>query len=174
MKIDINYIFVFGTLAIIIFSIVRYFINNNRKTTEEVLDYNEIENIFFDKVSEKNRPYKLLNIYFPFDLMIIKSLLLSEQIPYYVEFEHFMAVKSFIQIINYNNTNLYILEEDYNDAIIVVENYLKTKTLDKYKIKEAVRNLFELLLINWVVLSPQNNLGIEINYKKYEARTNDT
>jgi cbb3-type cytochrome oxidase subunit 3 len=166
MKIDINYIFSLGILAITIFSIVRYFINNNKKKTKEVLDYNEMEKMFFDKISGKNRPYKLLNIYFPFDLMFIKSLLLSEQIPYYVEFEHFMSIRPFVQIINYNNTNLYILEEDYNDAIIVTENYLKTKTLNKYEIKEVFGNLIELALMNWVALSPQNNLGIEIIYKK--------
>jgi hypothetical protein len=164
MKIDTDYIFIFGTLAIVIFCIIRFLINN-KITKKETLDYNEMEIIFFNKISKDNRPYKLLNIYFPFDLMIIKSLFMSEQIPYYVEFEHFMGVKPFVQIINYNNTNLYILEEDYNDAIIVLENYLKTKTFNNYKIREKIRNLFELAAISWVIYSPQNNLGIEINYK---------
>jgi hypothetical protein len=166
MKINTDYIFVLGVLAIVAFSIFRYLVKHNNTIKKEAFDYNEMEKIFFDKISEKNRPYKLLNIYFPFDLMIIKSLFISEQIPYYVEFEHFMGVRPFVQIINYNNTNLYILEADYNDAIIVLEKYLETKTLNNNKIKEKIRNLFELLLINWVVLSPQNNLGIEINYKK--------
>jgi hypothetical protein len=166
MKINTDYIFAFGALAIIIFYIVRYLVKHNNTIKKEILDYNEMEKIFFEKISEENRPYKLLNIYFPFDLMIIKSLFISEQIPYYIEFEHFMGVRPFVQIINYNNTNLYILEEDYNDAIIILESYLQTKTLDKNRIKERVRNIFELLLISWVVLSPQNNLGIEINYKK--------
>jgi len=76
-----------------------------------------------------------------------------------------MGVKPFVQINNYNNTNLYILEEDYNDAIIVLENYLKTKSFNNYKIKEKIRNLFELATISWVIYSPQNNLGIEINRK---------
>jgi hypothetical protein len=135
-----------------------------------VLGYNEMEEIFFDKISEENRPYKLLNIYFPLDLMMIKSLFMSEQIPYYIEFEHFMGVRPFVQIINYNNTNLYILEEDYNDAIITLENYLEAKTLENNNVKENIRNIFELLLISWVVLSPNNNLGIEINYKKKEKK----
>ena len=161
---ETNYIFVFGAFFIAILYIVRYFIKNNEN--EETLDYNEMEMIFFDKISEKNRPYKLLNIYFPFDLMIIKSLFMSEQIPYYAEFEHFMGVRPCVQIINYNNTNFYILEEDYNDAIIVLENYLKTKTLNNYKIKEKIRNIFELACMNWLIYTPQNNLGIEINYKK--------
>jgi hypothetical protein len=163
MEIETNYIVVFGTLAVVVLCIVKLFSRNKNK---EVLDYNEMELIFLNKISEKNRPYKLLNIYFPFDLMIIKSLFMSEQIPYYVEFEHFMGVKPFVQIINYNNSNFYILEEDYNDAIIVLENYLITKTLNNYKIKEKIRNIFELAIISWVIYSPQNNLGIEINYKK--------
>ena len=163
--IDTDYIFILGTLAIVIFCIIRFLINNRKITKKETLDYNEMEIIFFNEISKDNRPYKLLNIYFPFDLMIIKSLFLSEQIPYYVEFEHFMGVKPFVQIINYNNTNFYILEEDYNDAIIVLENYLKAKTFNNYRIKEKIRNLFELAMISWVIYSPQNNLGIEINRK---------
>jgi hypothetical protein len=165
VKMDTDYIFVLGTLAITVFYIVRYFVGHNKAENKETLDYNDMENSFFNEISERNRPYKLLNIYFPLDLMIIKSLFISEQIPYYVEFEHFMGVRPFVHIINYNNTNLYILEKDYNDAIIVLENYLKGKTLNNHKIREKVRNLFELLLISWVVYSPQNNLGIEINYK---------
>jgi hypothetical protein len=167
---DIDYFFGFGILAIIIFCIVRYFAIHKKAENKETLDYNEMEKIFFNKISEKNRPYKLLNIYFPFDLMIIKSLFISEQIPYYVEFEHLMRLKPFVQIINYNNTNLYILEEDYNDAIIVLENYLTTKTLNNYRVKEKIRNLFELLVISWVVYSPLNNLGIEINYKSKDIK----
>jgi hypothetical protein len=170
MKINTDYIFVFGILAIIIFYIIRYVVKHNNTVKKELLGYNEMEEIFFDKISEENRPYKLLNIYFPLDLMMIKSLFMSEQIPYYIEFEHFMGVRPFVQIINYNNTNLYILEEDYNDAIIILENYLEAKTLENNNIKERIRNIFELLLINWVVLSPNNNLGIEIKYKKEERK----
>jgi len=165
MKIDTVYIFILGTLAIVIFCIVRAFVEDKRITKKEALDYNEMEIIFFNRISKENRPYKLLNIYFPFDLMIIKSLFMSEQIPYYAEFEHFMGVRPFVQIINYNNTNFYILEEDYNDAIIVLENYLKTKSFNNYKIKEKIRNIFELAMISWVIYSPQNNLGMEINRK---------
>jgi hypothetical protein len=166
MKIDTDYIFILGTVAMVIFCIVRFFVEDKNITEKESMDYNEMEIIFFKKISKVNRPYKLLNIYFPFDLMIIKSLFMSEQIPYYVEFEYFMGVKPFVQIINYNNTNFYILEEDYNDAIIVLENYLKTKIFNNYKIKEKIRNIFEFAFISWVIYSPQNNLGIEINYKK--------
>jgi len=76
-----------------------------------------------------------------------------------------MGLRPFVQIINYNNTNFYILEEDYNDAIIVLENYMQTKSFNNYKIKEKIRNIFELAMISWVIYSPQNNLGIEINRK---------
>jgi len=84
MKIDTNYFFIFGTLAIVILCIVRFFLENKRIIKKETLDYNEMEIIFFNEISKDNRPYKLLGIYFPFDLMIIKSLFMSEQIPYYV------------------------------------------------------------------------------------------
>ena len=166
MKLDTSYIFILGTLAIVILCIVRIFVEDKSIIKKEILDYNEMEIMFFNKISKENRPYKLLNIYFPFDLMIIKSLFMSEQIPYYVEFEHLMGVKPFVQIINYNNTNFYILEEDYNDAIIVLDNYLEAKSLNNYKAKEKIRNIVELALISWVIYSPQNNLGIEVNYKR--------
>jgi len=177
MKIDVDNFFLVGIFLIIALCIFRYIYSKktvkSNKTVRETLDYNEMEIMFLNNISENNRPYKLLNIYFPFDLMIIKSLFMSEQLPYYVEFEHMMGLRPFIPIINYNNANFYILEEDYNDAIIVIETYLRNKTLNNYKIKERLRNLFELALINWVTYSPQNNLGVEVIYKNM-ARTNGT
>jgi hypothetical protein len=56
MEIETNYIVVFGTLAVVVLCIVKLFARNNNK---EVLDYNEMELIFLNKISEKNRPYKL-------------------------------------------------------------------------------------------------------------------
>ena len=63
MKIDTVYIFILGTLAIVIFCIVRAFVEDKRITKKEALDYNEMEIIFFNRISKENRPYKLLNIY---------------------------------------------------------------------------------------------------------------
>jgi hypothetical protein len=166
MKMDEKYIFVLGFIVIIISTIIRFMTNGNKKDPRETLAYNDIEKMFFYKIRNGDKSYKLLSIYTPFDLMMVRSLLLSEQIPYYVEFEHLMKVRPFVHILNYNNSNLYILEEDYDDAIIVIDNYIKTKELNKYKIKNTFRNIFEFLLIGWVIPAPNNILGIDVNYKK--------
>ena len=139
---------------------------------KESLEYNESEEMFFQKIREGYVPYKLLNIYTPLDLMMIKSLFVSEQIPYYTEFEHLMGLRPFVQTINYNNANFYILKEDYNDAIIVIEEYIRLKILDKYKFSETIRSIFEYLMIGWVVPSPNSFLGIEVNYNK-KAKNGD-
>jgi hypothetical protein len=142
--------------------------NINKKDihkNKETKNYNKVEELFFIKIKKGSRPYKLLSIYFPFDLMMIKSLFISEQIPYYVEFEHFMAVRPFIYCINYNNTNLYILEEDYGDAIMIINNYSGNRISKKYEIKTVIRNLVEMLVIAWIIPSPKNNTGMYIHYK---------
>jgi len=131
----------------------------------ETSDYNVIEKLFFEKIKEGNISYKLLSIYTPFDLMMIKSLFISENIPYYVEFEHLMGLRPFVQSLNYNDVKFYILEEDYNDAIIVINSYIENKNLNEYKIKSVLRNVFEYLIIAWIVPSPQNYLGIDVSYK---------
>ena len=168
MKIEDNYeyIFIFGTLFFCILFIVRLFIKSGKNSEKESLEYNEIEEMFFQKTHEGYIPYKFLNIYTPLDLMMIKSLFISEQIPYYTEFEHIMGLRPFVQSINYNNTNFYIIEEDYNDAIKIIEEYIKLKNLNNYKFTETIRGIFEYLMIGWVIPSPNNFLGIEINYKK--------
>jgi hypothetical protein len=122
---------------------------------------NEVEELFFIKIYEGSYPYKLLSIYIPFDLMMIKSLLISTMIPYYVEFEHIMGLVPLFYCINYNNANLYILEEDYNDAILVIKNHLKNKALDKYD----------------AIPFPKNHMGFYINYKQNDIinqEKNDT
>lgn len=160
-----TYILMFAVLFLVWLPIILHFRKNGTSEENEILTYNEMEKQFFERISEKNKPCKLLNIYFPYDLMLIKSMFLTTQIPYYVEFEHRMSLEPCIHIINCNNTNVYILEEDYRDAIRLIQDYLKTKALINYKVKEKIRNAFELLVLGWVVLSPKSNLGIEVIYR---------
>jgi hypothetical protein len=142
------------------------YLHKNKKTLKkETLYYNEIENIFFENIKMGKSAYKLLRIYTSFDLMMIKSFFISENIPYFVEFEHLMKIYPFVKCGNYNNSNIYILDEDYNDAIIVINNYLKNKKFNEYKVKNVLWNVFEYLLMNYVVTSPQKYLCIDVNYK---------
>jgi hypothetical protein len=159
-------LFLFGLLFIFIYTLFMHMRKNSYKSIKkETLDYNDMENAFFDKIKEGSMAYKILRIYTPFDLMMIKSFFISENIPYYVEFEHRMKIEPFVQILNCNNVNLYVLDEDYSDSIIVLKNYIKNNNYDEFKIRSAFRGIFEFICIGWVVPSPHNYLGIEIIYK---------
>ena len=97
-----NLYFGLGLFFVFIYFIIMYVRKDETKTIKETLDYNIMENEFFEKIKQGNIAYKLLKIYTPFDLMMIKSFLISENIPYYVEFEHLMKVYPFIHCPNYN------------------------------------------------------------------------
>jgi hypothetical protein len=98
--------------------------------------------------------------------MILKSLLLAEQIPYYTEFEHLMALRPFNHCINYNNTNLYILEEDYNDTLFILENYQKIRKLNNYSLQEKIISIIGILVIFYVIPSCRNHIGMDIHYRE--------
>ena len=154
--------FITVLLGVIILLIIRYFrIYKSRETNE--LKYNDMENQFYLKINNGHRPYKLLDIYTPMDLMIIESLFLSEGIPYHCDFRHIMSIRPFLPIINYTNCNFYILEEDYSDALIIIFDYIGTKRLKNYGIR--IRNIFEIVIGGWIVYNPQEILGITV-YKK--------
>jgi hypothetical protein len=165
LKYDVNLFFGFGLFFVIIYVLIINVIQYNTKEGKETLDYNDIEKAFFEGIKGGNFSYKLLSIYTPLDLMMIRSLFISENIPYYVEFEHLMKLQPFVNSLNYNNVNFYILEKDYDDAIIVVDNYLENKILNEYKIKDVLRSIFEIICIFWVMPSPENNLLMDVNYK---------
>jgi hypothetical protein len=164
MKYDNILFFGFGLLFVSVYILITYIIQHNTPIEKETLDYNDIEKTFFEKIKEGNLPYKLLSIYTPFDLMMIKSFFISENIPYYIEFEHLMNLKPFVHSLNYNNVNFYILKEDYDDAIIIIDSYIESKNLNEYKAKSVLRGVFEAICISWVMPSPKNHLGLDVNY----------
>jgi hypothetical protein len=99
--------------------------------------------------------------------MFIKSLFQSENIPYYVEFENTSRMRPGMYVGDLGNYNLlYILDEDYNDAIKVVKKYIATKKKNNNKnVSENIRNVSEILIGNWKVPSATDTNGIEIIYK---------
>jgi hypothetical protein len=130
---------------------------------------NEIEEQFYNEVRNGKEKYKFLKIDNQFDLMFIKSLFQSENIPYYIEFENISRMRPGMYVGDLGNYNLlYILDEDYNDAVEIVQEYIKTKkeTSNENGNKETIRNISEVLLANWKVPSANDTNGIEIIYKK--------
>jgi hypothetical protein len=149
-------IFIFGIIA----KIKKNQNNNDESNKENIFD--EMEELFIKKIQDGYRPYKLLYIYFQMDLMLIKSLLQAGKIPYHVEFEHFHRIKLGIDYGFNNVTTLYIIENNYNDAKIIIENYFKNRKEDK----NIPKNITENVIGDWMIQSPKNTNGIEIIYKK--------
>jgi hypothetical protein len=85
----------------------------------------EMENIFIDEINKGEKSYKLTEIYDQVDLMFLKSLFQSEQIPYKMEFEHGSTFYAGTPIIE---TVVYVLEKDQADAIKILEEYNKSKS----------------------------------------------
>jgi hypothetical protein len=84
----------------------------------------EMENIFFDEVEKGEKTCKLLDVYDQVDIMFVKSLFQSEQIPYKIEFEHGSTLYAGTSVIE---TAVYVLEKDHEDAIKILDEYTKSK-----------------------------------------------
>jgi hypothetical protein len=84
----------------------------------------EMENIFLNEIKKGEKSCKLIDVYDQVDLMFIKSLFQSEQIPYKIEFEHSSTLYAGTPIIE---TAVYILEKDIEDANKILEEYDKSK-----------------------------------------------
>ena len=142
-------------------------IQDNNKTVEN----KEIEEIFFKEVSNGKEKIRFLKIDNQFDLMFIKSIFQSENIPYYIEFENISRMRPGMYVGDLGNYNLvHILEKDYDNAIKIVKEYIKNKknnieNTENIK-KEYVRNIFEILFGGWKVPSASDTHGIEIIFKK--------
>jgi hypothetical protein len=94
----------------------------NMKTDDENIN---MENIFLNEVEKGEKPYKLTDVYDQVDLMFLKSLFQSEQIPYKMEFEHGSALYAGSPTIE---TAVYVLEKDKADANKILEEYNKSTT----------------------------------------------
>jgi hypothetical protein len=100
-------------------------LGNDNKDTMEIHDEKiEMENIFINEVKKGEKACKLMDVYDQMDLMFVKSLFQSEQIPYKIEFEHGSTIYAGSPTIE---TAVYILEKDHEDAIKIIEEYDKTK-----------------------------------------------
>jgi hypothetical protein len=125
----------------------------------------EMEKVFLEEINKGEKAYKIMTIFNQFDLMFIKSLFQSEQIPYFVEFEHSSRMRPGMQISYLGYSNIYILEKDYNDTIKVIEEYKKNKDKD-YIEKDTIRKPLEVFFGTWTVPEANEINGMDIYYKK--------
>jgi hypothetical protein len=132
-----------------------------KKDNEEEI---EMEEIFYKEVRNGEKTYQLLNVYNQFDLMFVKSIFQSEQIPYNIESENVSRIRPGMQVGSFGNADIYILDKDYDDAIKIIEEYKQNK-LDNYKEKQTIRKPLEVLFGSWTVPEASDINGIEIKYK---------
>jgi hypothetical protein len=97
------------------------------KSEDENLE-DPMQNLFFEKVSAGAEKVHFLNLSgtngFQ-DIIVLKNLMQSENIPYYSEFENFNTMNAGIGA----NIKLYVLKENYDQALAIVEKYNKTTKL---------------------------------------------
>lgn len=128
----------------------------------EGLEY-EMEARFYREAARGKKVLRFLHIYSQFDVMLIKSLLQSEGIPFHTEFEHMNKVRPGLAIRNYNQITVTILDEDYRDALELIRTYRKSGHEEGRA--SAFRYMAELLVGNWCVPAAGNPLGMEVLLK---------
>ena len=168
-------LFFFLIIGIVMWAIIKgtkFEENGSKKENHKEEDYveekdnNEMNTIFIEKVRGGSNTYKLLNIFNQFDLMFNKSLFQSEGIPYFTEGEHLSKIRPGIPIGVFGRTGIYIIEEDYDDAIEIIERYINNKKKNYYE-KDSLRKPMEVLFGGGFVAPEANDLdGIEIIKKK--------
>jgi hypothetical protein len=119
----------------------------------------EMERVFLDEVAAGKRAFRIASVYNQYDIMFIKSLFQSEQIPYYFEFENMSKLRTGIPVFSFNNALLNVLEGDYDDAYAVLKAY-KERPDDEgpgdtgARGVERIRNVAELAIGGWKSPSP--------------------
>ena len=117
--------------AILVFALVNRYWKKDKKNgkkhaEEDVIP--EMERIFLDKVSAGSKMYGLASVYDEYDIMMLKSLFQSEQIPYYFEFENTSKTLIGLPPRAANDTIIKILDTDYDDALLVLRKYVDNKS----------------------------------------------
>ena len=87
------------------------------KNDPENDDSTEMENVFYEEVRKGEKYCKLTYIFDQYNLMFIKSLFQSEQIPYRIDSEYSSKIYPGIKM------GVYILEKDYDDAVKIINAF---------------------------------------------------
>ncbi len=133
---------------------------------DENVDYSKFEDLFFEKVKNGKKYQHFLNLSSQLDCMIIRSILSSMQIPTYIEGENankiYGGVSTLITAVF--KIKLYILIDDYDEAFLVVKDYIKNKvdTLSAREGKDKYLKILEILAAPYIISNSQEILGISI------------
>lgn len=90
-------------------------------------DIVEMEDAFFEAVKNGREAVKFMHLFYGQDIMMLKAAFQSEGIPYKIENEHLPQVLTGQGVIGFYHSDFYILKEDYEDALKIVQEYVENK-----------------------------------------------
>lgn len=168
----------------ILFIIVKYILdkifdkfrneNANDDVGEEIIDYTDFEDKMIEQVQDGKKYQHFLNIANKTDCALIRSMLSSAEIYSYTEHEKANELYGgFAATINQMFCiKLYILVEDYDEALEIVTDYLKSKisklnkeSEDK-KYKETLKKLASIAAAPYCIDKDEEFCGIAIMKKE--------
>ena len=137
---------------------------------DENVDFTQFEEKFFDAVKSGKEYQHFLNLSSQLDCMLIRSILASMNIPTYVEGMNINKLYggAYISSTGDFKIKLYILIDDYDDALVAVKNYIKSKIDSEPSVvdRNKALQILELLVASCTVSNPQELFGISIIDKK--------
>lgn len=140
------------------------------ETSEEIIDYTPFQEIFFEKVREGEDYQHFLKIASQIDCSILRSILSSAKIPTYVEGENTNGIYGggANLLNNLFSIRLYILTKDYDEALLIVTDFIKNKVerLAENGDDKPFMKILEVLAAPYNISSKQDLLGITIMEKK--------
>ncbi len=138
----------------------------------ENIDYNKFEDQFFENVRNGKKYQHFLNLSSQLDCMLIRSILSSMKIPTYIEGENMNKIYGGTStfLTNVFKIKLYILVDDYDEAFLVVKDYIRNKVeqLSSRDGKDKNIKILEILAAPYIISNSQEILGITIINKKIE------
>ena len=139
-------------------------------TEEEPVDYTAFEEKLFEEVRNGKDYQHFLNLSSQLDCMLIRSFLASMQIPTYVEGGNLNKIYGGTSTVvtTVFKMKLYILVEDYDEALEVVKDYIKNKvkSLSEKSGSDKYLKVLELMAAPYNISASQEMLGITILAKK--------
>ena len=133
---------------------------------DDNVDFTQFEEKFFDAVKSGKEYQHFLNLSSQFDCMLIRSILASMNIPTYAEGMNINKLYggAYISSTTDFKIKLYILIDDYDDALVAVKDYIKSKIDSEPSVTDRNKALqiLELLVASSTVSNPQELFGISI------------
>ncbi|MCR4939525.1 MAG: hypothetical protein K5930_05370 [Treponemataceae bacterium] len=145
----------------------------SEKIEDEDVDYSQFEEKFFEEVRKGKDYQHFLSLSSQYDCMLIRSILASMDIPTYIEGDKVNKLYGgvYASVTSDFKIKLYILLDDYDDALEAVEDYLKSKIDSEPSVldRNKALQILELLLSSSSPSKPRELLGISIIDKKSEV-----